>query len=159
MLATDIQIGFARLSDAIEISRLSQKEIEFGLGWNYTPRKIIRITKSKSQNIIVARLEGELVGFGVMTYRKDQANLDLLAVKEDYRRSGIGSQLVLWLEKVATTAGAFNVFVQLRETNSGAFALYKNLGYEKLDLLPGYYRGIENGVVMAKSLRTMINAT
>jgi ribosomal-protein-alanine N-acetyltransferase len=123
------------------------------------PRKIIRITKSKSQNIIVARLEGELVGFGIMTYRKDQANLDLLAVKEDYRRSRIGSQIVLWLEKVATTAGAFNVFVQLRETNSGAFALYENLGYEKLDVFPGYYKGIENGVVMAKSLRTMINAT
>lgn len=159
MLATDIQIGFARLSDAIEISQLSRTEIEFGLGWNYTPRKIIRRIKSKSQNVIVARLEGKLAGFGVMTYRKDQANLDLLAVKEDYRRSRIGSRIVLWLEKVATTAGAFNVFVQLRETNSGALALYENLGYEKLDVLPGYYKGIENGVVMAKSLRTMINAT
>ncbi len=66
---------------------------------------------------------------------------------------------MLWLEKVATTAGAFNVFVQLREKNSGAFALYEYLGYGKLDVLPRFYKGIENGVVMAKSLRTMINAT
>ncbi len=159
MLATDIQIEFARLSDAIDIGKLSREEVEYGLGWKYTPAKIHRIIKSKSQNIIVARLEKELAGFGVMTYRKDQANLDLLAVKEDYRRNKVGSQIVLWLEKVASTAGAFNVFVQLRESNSAAFTLYEYLGYEKLDVLPGYYNGIENGVVMAKSLRTMINAT
>ena len=157
MLATDIQIGFARLSDAIAISQLSREEVEYGLGWNYTPPKIVRIIKSKSQNIVVARLEKELVGFGVMTYRKDQANLDLLAVRQEYRRNKAGSQIVLWLEKVATTAGAFNVFVQSRETNPGALAFYEYLGYEKLDVLPGYYRGIENAVVMAKSLRTMIN--
>ena len=159
MLATNIQIGFARLSDAIEISQLSRKEVEYGLGWNYTPPKIIRIIKSKSKNIVVARFERELVGFGVMTNRKDQANLDLLAVKKNYRRNKVGSQIVLWLEKVAITAGAFNVFVQLREKNIGAFALYECLGYEKLDVLPGFYKGIENGIVMAKSLRTMLNAT
>ena len=145
------------MSDAIAISQLSREEVEYGLGWNYTPPKIVRIIKSKSQNIVVARLEKELVGFGVMTYRKDQANLDLLAVRQEYRRNKAGSQIVLWLEKVATTAGAFNVFVQLRETNPGAFTFYEYLGYEKLDVLPGYYGGIENAVVMAKSLRTMIN--
>ena len=159
MLATNIQIGFARLSDANEISQLSRKEVEYGLGWNYTPSKIIRIIKNKSKNIIVARVERELVGFGVMTYRKDQANLDLLAVKDNYRRNKVGSQIVLWLEKVANTAGAFNVFVQLREKNVDAFALYECLGYEQLDVLPGFYKGIENGIVMAKSLRKMISAT
>ncbi len=159
MQATSTQIGFARLSDAIEISHLSRDEVEHGLGWDYTPTKIIRVINSKSKNIVVARIDDELVGFGVMTYRKDQANLDLLAVKKKCRRNKVGTQIVLWLEKVATTAGAFNVFVQLREKNSGAFALYEYLGYGKLDVLPRFYKGIENGVVMAKSLRTMINAT
>lgn len=159
MLATNIQIEFARLSDATEISQLSRDEIEFGLGWNYTAHKIIQIIGNKSKNIVIARYKGELAGFGVMTYRKDQANLDLLAVKTDYRRIKVGTKLVLWLEKVATTAGAFNVFVQLREKNTAAFSLYQKLGYQKLDSLPGYYEGIENAVLMAKSLRTMINAT
>ena len=159
MLATNIKIEFARLSDATEISQLSRDEIEFGLGWNYTAYKIIRIIRNKSKNIVIARYNGELAGFGVMTYRKDQANLDLLAVKKDYRRIKVGTKLVLWLEKVATTAGVSNVFVQLREKNTAAFSLYQNLGYQKLDSLPGYYQGIENAVLMAKSLRTMINAT
>jgi len=159
VLATNIKIGFGKLSDATEISQVSRDEIEYGLGWNYTARKIVQIIKNESKNTVVARREGELVGFGVMTYRKDQANLDLLAVKKEYRRCKIGSDLVLWLEEVAITAGAFNVFVQLREKNTEAFSFYEKLGYIRLDDLPGFYRGIENGIVMAKSLRTMINAT
>lgn len=158
MLAIDIQIEFARLADAAEISRLCRDEIEFGLGWNYRTPKINQIIKNKAKNIVLARHQGELMGFAVMTYRKDHANLDLLAVKNGYRRSKVGSKLVLWLEKVATTAGVFTVFVQLRENNIAAFSLYENLGYQALEKLPGYYQGIENGIVMAKPLRTMVNA-
>ncbi len=159
MLAANIQIEFANLSDATEISQLSRDEIEQGLGWYYKAQRIAQIIKNRSKNTVVARYEDNLVGFGVMTYRKDQANLDLLAVKKDYRHNNIGTKLVLWLEKVASTAGAFNVFVQLREDNIGAFTFYEKLGYQKLDELPGFYRGIESGIVMAKSLRAMINAT
>ncbi len=159
MLEQKIQIEFGILSDAKEISQLSRDEIEYGLGWNYTEQKVVRIIRNESKNLIVARLDDVLTGFAIMTYRQDQANLDLLAVKKDYRRKKIGSELILWLEKVAVTAGAFNVFVQLRETNAGAFMLYEKLGFQRLDKLPGFYRGVEDGIVMAKSLRQMINAT
>jgi [ribosomal protein S18]-alanine N-acetyltransferase len=159
MLEQKIHIKSATLSDAKEISELSKDEIEIGLGWNYTEQRIARIIQDKSKNVIAAWLENDLVGFGIMTYRQDQANLDLLAVKRDYRRKKVGTELILWLEKVAVTAGSFNVFVQLRKTNSEAFRLYEKLGFQRLDKLPGFYRGVEDGIVMAKSLRPMINAT
>ena len=159
MLEQRIHIKLATLSDAKEISELSRDEIEFGLGWSYTEQRIARIIQDKSKNVIAAWLEDDLVGFGIMTYRQDQANLDLLAVKNDYRRKKVGTELVLWLEKVAVTAGTFNVFVQLRKTNSKALRLYEKLGFQRLDKLPGFYRGVEDGIVMAKSLRPMINAT
>ena len=158
MLASNTLIEFARLSDTTEISQLSRDEIEYGLSWNYTVQKLVQIIRNKSKNVVVARIDSELAGFGIMTYRKDQANLDLLAVKKESRRNRIGTQIVLWLEKVAVTAGAFNVFVQVREKNSSAFAFYESLGYQKLDKIPGFYRGVENGVVMAKPLRPIINA-
>jgi len=94
-----------------------------------------------------------------MTYHKDQANLDLLAVKEKFRRMKTGTQIVLWLEKVAITAGSFNIFVQVREMNTEAITFYEKLGFLKLDKIEGFYRGVENGVVMAKLLRPMISAT
>lgn len=158
MLQQKIHIEFARLSDAREISRLSRDEIEYGLGWNYTQQKIAWLIRNKSRNVIAARFGEDLAGFGIMTYRREQANLDLLAVKQKYRRMKVATRLILWLEKVAHTAGAFNVFVQLRETNTGAFRLYQKLGFQRLDKLPKFYRGIEDGIVMAKSLRPMLKA-
>ena len=71
----------------------------------------------------------------------------------------IGTQIVLWLEKVAVAAGIYNIFVQVRERNTGAISFYEELGFQKLDDIEGFYKGVENGVVMAKLLRSMINAT
>lgn len=158
MLADKTLIEFARFSDVTEISQLSRDEIEYGLGWDYTSTKLTHLIKNRSKNVVVARIDEQLAGFGIMTYRKDQANLDLLAVKESFRRNKVGTQIVLWLEKVALTGGIFNIFVQVRERNTGALVFYENLGFQKLDEVRGFYKGVENGVVMGKLLRPMVNA-
>lgn len=146
-------IEFASYADAIEIAELSREYIEYDLGWDYTPERIIRMIKHKDINVIVAREDHRLVGFGIMTYREAQANLDLLAVKVRFRYQGIGRQIVQWLEKVALTAGIFNVCVQVREINTGAVKFYQHLGYNIIDTRHGYYRGKETALIMAKDIR------
>ena len=84
-------VEFAKASDAVEIGNLSQHYVEHGLGWRYTPSRIKKLISNKSKNVVVARNDDELVGFGIMTYERDQANLDLLGVKVSYRRQGIGT--------------------------------------------------------------------
>lgn len=152
-------VEFAKVSDVIEIGNLSKKYIEHNLGWKYTPEKLKKLIKNKTKNVVVARKGNKLVGFGIMTYHEEQANLDLLAVKMIYRRRGIGKQIVKWLEEVALTAGIFNIFVQARKINNGAVKFYKKLGFEIIDEKSGYYRGHETGVIMSKNIRKMINAT
>lgn len=159
MLIDKTLIEFARLTDLSEISRISRDEVEYGLGWDYTTKRLSRLIRSNLKNVVVARIDHKLAGFGIMTYYKDQANLDLLAVKINFRRVKIGTQIVLWLEKVAITSGTFNIFVQVREINTGAIKFYESIGFQKLDKIEGFYKGVENAVVMAKSLRPMINAT
>ena len=159
MLENKTTVEFARVSDVIEIGDLSKKYIEHDLGWKYTPDKLKKIIKNRSKNVIVARKGNKLVGFGIMTYHEEQANLDLLAVKITYRRRGIGKQLVIWLEEVALTAGIFNIFVQVRKINNGAIKFYKKLGFKIIDEKSGYYRRQETGVIMSKSIRQMMNAT
>ena len=152
-------IEFAKVSDVTEIGNLSRKYIENDLGWKYTPDKLKKLIKDRSKNVVVARKGNKLVGFGIMTYHEEQANLDLLAVKMIYRRRGKGRQILKWLEEVALTAGIFIIFVQVRKINNGAINFYKKLGYEIIDEKSGYYRGQETGVIMSKSIRQMINAT
>jgi len=159
MLEDKTLIEFAKPSDAIEIGVISKNDIEYDLGWQYTPDKITRLIKNKSKNVVVARVNSQLAGFGIMTYYEDQANLDLLAVKYNYRRKRIGTHIVTWLEKVALTAGIFNIFVQVREINQEAIEFYKKIGFITIDEKSGFYRGVETGVIMSKSIRGMFNAT
>lgn len=146
-------IEFASFADAVEIAELSRTYIEYDLEWDYTPAKISELIKNKDKNVVVAREDHQLAGFGVMTYREADANLDLLAVKIRYRYQGIGRQIVQWLEKVALTAGIFNVYVQVRAINTGAIKFYKKLGYQTLTERQGYYRGKETALILSKDLR------
>jgi ribosomal-protein-alanine N-acetyltransferase len=159
MSEVEFHIEFARYSDASTIGAISKNNIEYGLGWHYTPEKIIKLINNKSKNVVVARKDDELIGFGIMTYYYDQANLDLLAVKLNYRRKKIGTHIVSWLEKVAITAGAFNIFVQARATNIPAIEFYKKLGFIVLDREDKYYRKRAVAIIMSKNLRSMLNVT
>jgi ribosomal-protein-alanine N-acetyltransferase len=157
MYGNRITIEFADRSDVKQISELSRKYIEYDLGsWKYNPEKLTNLLKSDIKNVVVARNGGRLAGFGIMTYYEKQANLDLLAVKPDYQRCGIGRQIVNWLEEVALTAGVYVIFVQVRKTNTGAVQFYKKLGFTVIDEMKRYYGGRESGVIMSKNVRGLI---
>ena len=158
MLTSKTRIEFARPADLSEMARLSRDEVERGLGWRYTPQHLAWLLRHRRKNVVVARVDGRLAGFAIMTYRQHQANLDLLAVKARYRRQRIGARLVAWLIKVASTAGIASVFVQVRETNHGALAFYRELDFWRLDYLPGYYGGMEGALVLARPLRPLSDA-
>ncbi len=152
MNASCITVGFATAADAAEIAGLSRRHIEYGLGWRYTPARVRALIRHRAKNVIVARDGRRLAGFGIMSYGEDCANLDLLAVKNPYRRRGVGRQIVSWLEKVARTAGIANIFVQVRKTNPGALRFYESLGYRLVDDAPGYYQGRESATILCKAL-------
>ena len=158
MLAIYTDVEFATVSDAVEISELSRKYIEYDLRRVYTPSRICDLIRNTSKNVVVARKERALVAFGIMTYREDSANLDLLAVKKLYRRRGVGTQVVQWLEKVARTAGIMSIFVQVRKTNVSAIRFYETIGFQIVEEATGYYQGRETAVIMCKSIRQMVGS-
>jgi len=157
LLATSTDIEFATVSDAAEISELSRKYIEYGLRKIYTPPYIRYLIRNASKNVVVARNSQTLAGFGIMTYRKDCANLDLLAVKKSFRHRGVGTQIVQWLEKVTHTAGIMSAFVQVRKNNIGAIRFYQKLGFQIIEEAAGYYQGCETAVIMCKSNRPLVS--
>lgn len=158
MAAVCTYVEFANDADAVEIAQLSREYIEYDLGWKYKPSRIRESIRDQSKNVVVARDGRSLAGFGIMTYQDDHANLDLLAVKNGYRRRGVGRQLVLWLEEVARTAGITNIFVQVRKTNRGAIRFYEKLNFKTVDVATGYYQRRESAVIMCKAIGRMIGS-
>ena len=148
MIEERSKIQLATKADASEIALLSKASVEKGLGWKWTAEAVRRAIRDKSTNVVVAKDGAVLAGFGIMKYGSQKANLDLLAVKSEYQRLGMGTRIVRWLEEVASAAGVFHIYVQLRQKNAVAKHFYLRLGYQIIDAVPGYYKGIENALIM-----------
>ena len=151
-------LQLATRGDVPTIAAMSRDLIEAGLGWSWTPARVRRARDCAGTNVLVVRMSGRVVGFGIMRYGQWTAHLDLLAVAPDYRRGGLGRCVVQWLEAVADVAGVANVYVEARARWEGTLAFYHHLGYAEVERLPRYYSGREDAVRLAKALRTAAGA-
>jgi ribosomal-protein-alanine N-acetyltransferase len=146
-------LELARPADATAIATMSRDLIEFGLSWRWTPQRVAASIRAPEVNVLVARIHQQTAGFAIMRYGEHVAHLDLLGVGPQYRRLGVGRQLIDWLEKCALVAGIIQVVLEVRAQNEGAQLFYKRLGYRPLVQLPGYYQGVEAAVRMGRDLR------
>jgi ribosomal-protein-alanine N-acetyltransferase len=152
MIHSELSLRLARSGEADSIANLSRDLIEFGLNWRWTPVRVAASIRAANVNVLVASLHEEIAGFAIMRYGDDDAHLDLLAVAPPYRRSGIGRQLLEWLEECAVVAGIFNVDLEVRAGNEEAQLFYSRMGYRTLLQLPGYYQGVEAALRMGRDL-------
>jgi ribosomal-protein-alanine N-acetyltransferase len=146
------RIRLAAAADAAAIAMLSRDEIEHGLRWSWTPQRVRRSIEARDTNVVVAEGDTHLVGFALMQYTADDARLLLFGVHPRFRRRGIGTTLIEWLEETVRTAGVGRIQVQVRERNAGARAFYARLGYEPVLATGGYYQGRETAVHLVKEL-------
>lgn len=153
MKSSDLILELARPADATAIATMSRDLIEFGLSWRWTPQRVAASIRAPEVNVLVARIHQQTAGFAIMRYGEHVAHLDLLGVGPQYRRLGVGRQLIEWLEKCALVAGIIQVVLEVRAQNEGAQLFYKRLGYRALVHLPGYYQGVEAAVRMGRDLR------
>jgi ribosomal-protein-alanine N-acetyltransferase len=147
-----IELRLARVVDAESIAMMSRDLIEAGLGWSWTPSRIVRSIRCRDTTVLVAAEQGRVMGFAIMKYGANEAHLTLLAVKPERRRTGLGRRLVRWLEQAALVAGTPLIHLEMRASNRGALTFYRKLGYRKVACLRGYYQGRESAIRMGRDL-------
>jgi ribosomal-protein-alanine N-acetyltransferase len=153
-MLTDHRIALAERTDAQRIALMSRDHIEAGLGWSWDAARVRRNLSEPATNVAVVRDgHGVLQAFGIMRYGDDDAHLLLFAVESQWRRQGLGTALLDWLEQVARAAGAVRIELECRESNVAALAFYAKQGFVQTRLMPGYYQGRESSVRMRKLLR------
>ena len=153
--AGDIRLALPQ--DAVRIATMSRDYVEEGLGWGWTPARVLRSIQHRATNVAVAECGNDLAGFGIMKYLDDDAHLLLFAVKPEYRRRGVGSVLLTWLESTATAAGIELIFLETRATNAAAREFYAARGYRELAVLRRYY-GSEDALRIGKDLGNLTAA-
>jgi len=90
----------------------------------------------RTEKVIVAEVEGELVGFAcvqiVRSVCSDSpwAELTELFVDEASRRRGVGAALVSEAERISWKSGCSELVLRTRASNHDARTLFDNCGYE-----------------------------
>lgn len=152
-MITDLTLELASAAHAQAIAQMSREQIERGLGWSWTPRRVFCSIADADTNVVVALdFLGRVQGFAIMSYGDEQAHLSLLAVRPAQGRRGIGTALVRWHEAAALVAGIRRINLEARASNIVAQDFYRHLAYREVSVVPGYYRGREASVRMSKEL-------
>lgn len=146
----------AARGDARGIARMSRDLVERGLRWSWRPERVARhVGRADTLCVVAHDAAGHLAGFAMMQYLETSAHLLLFAVAPAWRRSGLGRELVAWLEACARVAGTFEVHLEVRASNHGGRAFYSALGYQEVALVPGYYQGQESAVRMIRNVSVL----
>lgn len=98
---------------------------------------------------LVARRQGEVVGYAGCWVLVDEAHITTVAVGPDHQRQGIGRQLVSALLKHSHEMGATCATLEVRASNDPARKLYQSMGFVDAAVRRGYYpNNREDAIVM-----------
>ena len=119
-------------------------------------KEAIRSQLEKSDSRCFLAVEnGEIVGFLAFEQIVDEGSIIEVAVSPAYRRRGIARELIG--QAIRDSADLSAVFLEVRESNTPAIALYDSLGFEQIAVRRDYYdHPKENAVVMQLILRKNI---
>jgi ribosomal-protein-alanine N-acetyltransferase len=101
------------------------------------------------------RRGGELLGYFVLMVAAGEAHLLNLSVAAAHQRQGHGSALLADAMRHARESGARTLFLEVRPSNLGAQALYRQFGFRRVGLRRGYYPahgGREDALVLSVAL-------
>lgn len=88
-----------------------------------------------------------MVGFWIL---HDEAHIITIAVREAYRRRGIGELLLITAIEEAMRLNAQYMTLEVRVSNYPAQALYEKYGFKKVGIRKGYYTdNWEDGYLMS----------
>lgn len=135
----------ADLDQVVQIERLVQTH----------PWSLQQFQESiQSYQSTVIEKAGQVVGFCILQPVLDEANLLLMAIHPSQQGKGLGYQL-LDASLAQLKNNPLQVFLEVRESNQAAIALYEKSGFHQIDLRKNYYPKPdgtrEHAIIMVKS--------
>lgn len=110
----------------------------FGEGW--TAPQCAGLLPMPGVWLTIARIDADVVGFALGRIVVDEAELLLLAVKQQWQDRGIGQELLDSFVDDAARRGACKLHLEVREGNH-AVNLYKRAGFSEVGRRKAYYSG------------------
>ncbi|UQF81832.1 MAG: ribosomal protein S18-alanine N-acetyltransferase [Mogibacterium diversum] len=135
-----IRVRIAKSSDLDDIYELDVQT--FAMPWSKEALSY-DILENDNAFVIVAEYEGEFAGYADIWTVLDEADLNSIAVRVDFRRKGIGDAIMLAMTEMLPANGVATINLEVRVSNMPAIKLYKKYGFKECGVRPGYY--LDNG--------------
>ena len=138
-----------KFEDILRISEM-EKECFPAEPWSYR----MLAESFGNENFVGLLLDegGEIAGYGGITINYDTADIDNIAVNEQYRHGGCGGKLLEALVAEAKKRGAVKVFLEVRVSNAAAMLMYLKHGFKGVYARARYYSDGEDCLVMAREI-------
>jgi [ribosomal protein S18]-alanine N-acetyltransferase len=147
--------GFFSLRPAIEKDSEVLTELEktvYKTAWTHAMIQEV-LADAQSLVLIACNASDRLLGASLGRCAADEFELYKLSVYPDFRRCGLGHALLKASLQEAHKRGATRVFLEVRQSNQPARALYGSLGFSVLSTRAHYYDDTgEDALLMGRAL-------
>jgi ribosomal-protein-alanine N-acetyltransferase len=99
----------------------------------------IRILRQRNCIGMVAEYEDQVVGFMIYELHRSRIHVLNFAVGSQWRRLGVGSQMVAKLTAKLSTQRRSRIILEVRETNLPAQLFFRENGFRAVSVLRSYY--------------------
>lgn len=121
--------------DMPEVLRIEQESFEFP----WTEEDFIHCLRQRNCIGMVAEHDDEVVAFMVYELHRTRLHLANFAVAQDYRRRGIGTQMIAKLASKLSKDRRTRIVLEVRETNLPAQLFFRSSGFRAMSVLRDYY--------------------
>ncbi len=132
-----------RLYDGNDLAAVLAIQSRNPLASHWAPSDYETLTGDPSGLILVAATQAapeRVLGFASFRIVLDEAELLNIAVDPNHQRQGIGRALLVEGQRRLCALGVAQIFLEVRNSNAPAHALYQSLGFKLKSVRKDYYR-------------------
>jgi ribosomal-protein-alanine N-acetyltransferase len=118
------------------------------------PASIIIDIYNLGAGFLVAQQDNIVVGYIIFWIRyEDEGHIISIAVDKNYRRKGVGAELVKYAVDIFKKCNVREIKLEVRVGNAGARKFYTKLDFKENKIFEGYYEDGEDAVIMTKAVQ------
>lgn len=114
----------------------------------WSPETLNSELANKNSHYIVAKLDGEILGFAGIWKSVDDIHITDIVVKKSYRGNGIGSFLLQKLIELTKKLEFSELTLEVNANNEIARKLYLKFGFKELGVRKKYYNNTDDAIIM-----------
>ena len=135
----DVQIRWLIRRDMPEVLRIEQESFEF----SWTDEDFLCCLRQRNCIGMVAEYDHQIVGFMVYELHKSRLNILNFAVAPEFRRHGVGTQMVTRLIDKLSQQRRSEILLEVRERNLDAQLFFRRQSFRAVNVVRCHYNDTE----------------